>query len=1291
MATSSRTIGEEAVAKKRNPYAASIEEVEDDDVIKSRQKPTLPADGRHMIIEESELIDRSEKGVDEQDRPERPTKSQRKTAKIEKPIETPKEQAKSLFDRPIPPTSPEWIGDPRLPKELNDIMATTVTANQRWKISDLEEYREAYPFEVSSPIDFTTYLRPEVLRPERQRIPRFRLPTVDDSEQSLKALVKRYEKRGLSQATPYTSHNEKKGSSPLSEADIPRLKQQWYDEFQEILQGVKEDLPPLREVNHEINLIDPNLKYTYHLPRCPVMFREQFFEKLNRYINAGWWEPRTTAQAAPMLCVAKKDGRLRTVIDARQRNDNTVKDVTPLPDQEIIREDVARAPIRSKIDLADAYEQVRVRPEDVGKTAFATIAGTFVSNVVQQGDCNAPATFQRLMTAIFRDVIGRFLHVYLDDIFVFSDSIEEHEHHLRVVFERLRDNQLHLKWAKCELYAKEVECLGHVINDQGIHPDADKMQRIRDWRVPRDYNDVQRFVGLVNYVANFLPDITTYTAPLQSMVQNGAPFFWRPLHQRCFEMIKRICCKTPILRPIDHREKEPVWLICDASKTGVGAMYGQGPTWNVCRPAGFMSKKFTYAQQHYTVHELETLAILEALHKWEDKLIGRRVHIITDHKALEFFKTQSVLSNRQRRWIDYMARFDFDITYVKGEYNKIADCLSRYYESDTSADVHEFHEYVQSDRMIDPDGEDLPMPRLQEIKERTIEIRAMQAIATRRSRRLQEAQEQREEEAEIMNQPDGKRLEVESQQALEYGPKITLGDALSGQRTRREPTAPRQSAWEDTHLRQKIKSGYAEDPLTKMVLENPEDHEKYFTVKEGILWTLNAQRKRVAVIPRDRELIAQVLSRAHEIVGHLGSHRTLEHVRNWYWWPQMTKATEEFCRTCEACQRSKRPPTKPAGKLHSLPIPNKPWDSIGMDFVGPFPESKGCDYLWVVICRMTNMVHLIPVTTRVTASELSWIYLREIVRLHGLPSSIVSDRDSKFTARWWRELHRILGAKLLMSTSFHPQTDGQSERAIRTVSQILRSIVRPDQKDWVEKIDMVEFAINSSVSETTGYAPFDLNGGYMPSMIKEIRSNENVAPGIKAFALSALEKLADAHDAIIEARAFQTRAANKKRGPEPQIAVGDLVYLSTKNLNIPKNRARKLCPKYIGPYKVAEARPDTSTYTLELPAALRERRILSTFHVSLLKPYHASSDAMFPNRLQPEPYDFGSQDDQEWFVDEIIGHRWVGPKQIEYQVRWSLGDTTWETHANCNKLAALDRYLELQGVKTYTKLSRRDA
>jgi hypothetical protein len=429
-----------------------------------------------------------------------------------------------------------------------------------------------------------------------------------------------------------------KGS--LTEEDIPRLREEWMKSCEDIMKGAPERLPPLREINHHIPLVDEKKRYKYHNPRCPDSLKPELVEKIARYTRAGWWEQAQAEQAAPMLCIRKKTNKLRTVVDGQQQNDNTVKDVTPLPDQDMIRLDVARAKIRSKIDLSDAYEQIRIVPDNVHKTTFATIYGTFVSNVMQQGDCNAPSTFQHAMNSIFCEFIGIFLHVYLDDIFVYSKSVQEHQRHLKLVFARLRKHEFYLKQEKCELFADKVECLGHMIDEKGLHADGDKMTKIREWNRPRNFNDVQRFLGLVQYLAHFLPDIMAYTGLLASMMMNGTPFYWKPLHKKCFQMIKAICCKTPMLRPIDPTKDEPIWVICDASVYGVGAMYGQGETWQTCRPAGFMSRKFTDAQRNYRVFEYETLAILEALLKWEDKLLGYRIHVVTDHKALEFFKTQ---------------------------------------------------------------------------------------------------------------------------------------------------------------------------------------------------------------------------------------------------------------------------------------------------------------------------------------------------------------------------------------------------------------------------------------------------------------------------------------------------------------------------------------------------------------------------------------------------------------------------------------------------------------------------
>ena len=189
-------------------------------------------------------------------------------------------------------------------------------------------------------------------------------------------------------------------------------------------------------------------------------------------------------QAVPMLCILNKNSKLHTVFDLREQNNNMVKDVTPFPDQDLICNDMARVAYQSKLNMSEVYKQIRIILEHVHKTAFATVLGTFRSKVMQMGDCNAPSTFQQLMTTIFRDCISQFVHVYLDDIFIYLRSIEEHKKHLGIMFQRLRDHHLFLSKSKVDLYSKRLKCLGHIIDDRGIHADADKMQRSVNGDIP---------------------------------------------------------------------------------------------------------------------------------------------------------------------------------------------------------------------------------------------------------------------------------------------------------------------------------------------------------------------------------------------------------------------------------------------------------------------------------------------------------------------------------------------------------------------------------------------------------------------------------------------------------------------------------------------------------------------------------------------------------------------------------------------------------------------------------------
>ena len=968
------------------------------------------------------------------------------------------------------------------------------------------------------------------------------------------------------------------------------------------------------------------------------------------------------------------------MIDARERNANTVIDSTPLPNQDIIREAVASHKYVSVIDISDAYEQLRIVPEDVPKTLFASPLGTFVSNVLQQGDCNGPSSWQRLMTYVFRERIGVEVWVYLDDIYVFTNTIEKHEDALEYVLKCLTDEQLYISPKKFRPYALRFNCLGHYRDENGLHASADKLELIRKWPTPSSYHDIQRFLGLVEYISRFLPNVSAYTTPLSGMCSNGLPFVWRALHNKCFETIKAIATQKLSLRPIDRDDPRPTWVVCDACPSGCGAYFGQGDDWKTMRPAGFMSKKFTDAQRSYFTYEHETLGVIEALKKWDDVLLGLpEIRVVTDHEALKTFMLKSHTGQRQIRWSQWLTRFRLKFIHVPGVQNCSADAMSRIYENPNSRPG--LDDLSTVDLMIDPEGEDLPEARL---NEKVIH----HLVAMTRAQQARDAIEPRDAEAAAMVNPPRDEPVVVNNPVVPRND-ITVADSAST-----PITAPFE--WQNTiegehrpNLEKLCRDGYTSDKTFRKILEHPDNH-KIFEVDNNLIYYSPNSETRALCIPhsefRGRRVTELVLDQVHRIVGHMGPSITNNYARRNFWWPTLGSDVKAFCASCATCQAIKTSNQRPQGLLHSLPIPTTPWSSIGMDFVGPFPLADDLDYIWVVLCRLTSLVHLIPLRTTTTAAQLAPLFMSQIVRLHGLPETIVSDRDPKFTSQFWTETHRLLGIKLMKSTAFHPQTNGASERMIRKVSQVLRAMVRPDQLDWPKQLPMVEFALNSSVSKSTGFAPFELTYGYIPKAIQTI--GESKFAGVQDFADHARDLVIRAHDALIESRVRQTHDANVRRRPDDdRLDTGQHVYLSTENLNLPKARARKLMPKYIGPYEIISCHRDQSQYTLALPDELLKRRIHPTFHARLLRPAVLNDDAQFPNREATFFYDFGDDPEREWLVDSIVDHTFTG-NSINFHVLWETGEITREPLRNCQDLAALDKYYELHGVTNWRDLSR---
>ncbi|KAE8245561.1 hypothetical protein A4X06_0g5596 [Tilletia controversa] len=1019
-----------------------------------------------------------------------------------------------------------------------------------------------------------------------------------------------------------------------------RLRETWMETTKDLWGPRPLTLPPFREINHSIPLIKEDYKPFCRPAKCPEQYREAYLEKINTYTSAGWWQRASVPAAMPMMVIPKKDGRIRTVVDARQRNDNTVKDVTPFPDQDVIRRDVARAKYRSKLDQTDFFEQIRVVTEDIWKTAFATPFGTFVSLVAQQGDCNVPSTAQQLVMYLFRKHIGKFVHVYLDDTFIFSDSIEEHEEHLGLIFKILREAKLYLSKDKMDLYSTSMMCLGHVIDDKGLHADEDKLSKIIAWKEMKTVKEVQRFLGLMQYLAQFFPNLSTMTGPISKLTHKGQPFEWGPLQVDCLARLQRAAANAPILKPIDPaHNKDPIFVVTDASTSGVGALYGQGPSWQAMRPAGFHSRKFNSAQMNYRTHEQELLAVLEALMKWEDQLLGREFVIITDHRSLEYLQTQRTLSGRQVRWLEYLSKFTYKIRYVAGETNVVADYLSRFWED--PAVPTQAHDFVNADARLDQDSDDAPHPYTA-------------AILTR----------------------------VQSSTAA------TDGDSTTSPSLAKNRPGPINVNGFTDDVGPVVRAAYQSDSFFSKIWAHPEDHSSTFEISDKYVWFKQKDSdSRSICIPgvlfKGRRVTELLIDNAHKSLGHLGSVKTLTELRRYFFWPTMVKDVESFCRSCGTCAVTKRALKAPAGKLHSLRVPDRPWLGIALDFVGPLPQSNGFDFLLVVIDRLSSMVHLIPTVMTVTASQSARLVFDNIVRLHGLPESIVSDQDTRWKSTFWQELHRLLNIRLLFSTAYHPQTDGATESANRTAIQILRSTVQSDQTDWVDRLTTTEFAMNSQVNASTGFSPFELLYGFNPTMSRNLGSSAYVSPfkGVKEYHERINLNLMAAHDNIIAARTRQTTQANKHRAETTQFRVNDLVYLSTINLKLPSGRAAKLLPRYIGPYKIVKCFSERDAFTLALPQELIERRIHPTFHSSLLKPHVPNDDKLFPGRDPKAFYDFGIDEEEEWNVDDILAHRWMSAK-LQLLVQWSTGDKTWEPIDNCNRLSALTKYLELHGVMT---------
>ncbi|KAL0561545.1 hypothetical protein IC582_001979 [Cucumis melo] len=840
------------------------------------------------------------------------------------------------------------------------------------------------------------------------------------------------------------------------------------DVFPEELPG----LPPHREVEFAIEL-EPG---TVPISRAPYRMApaelKELKVQLQELLDKGFIRPSVSPWGAPVLFVKKKDGSMRLCIDYRELNKVTVKNRYPLPRIDDLFDQLQGATVFSKIDLRSGYHQLRIKDEDVPKTAFRSRYGHYEFIVMSFGLTNAPAVFMDLMNRVFREFLDTFVIVFIDDILIYSKTEAEHEEHLRMVLQTLRDNKLYAKFSKCEFWLKQVSFLGHVVSKAGVSVDPAKIEAVTGWTRPSTVSEVRSFLGLAGYYRRFVENFSRIATPLTQLTRKGVPFVWSKACEDSFQTLKQKLVTAPVLTVPDGSGSFVIYS--DASKKGLGCVLMQQG-----KVVAYASRQLKSHEQNYPTHDLELAAVVFALKIWRHYLYGEKIQIFTDHKSLKYFFTQKELNMRKRRWLELVKDYDCEILYHPGKANVVADALSR-------------------------------------------KVSHSAALITRQAPLHRDL-----EWAEI---------------AVSVGAVTTQLAQLTVQPT----------------LRQKIIDAQSNDPYLvekRGLAEAGQTAEFSLSSDGGLLF------ERRLCIPSDSAVKTELLSEAHSspFSMHPGSTKMYQNLKRVYWWRNMKREVAEFVSKCLVCQQVKAPRQKPAGLLQPLSIPEWKWENVSMDFITGLPRTlRGFTVIWVVVDRLTKSAHFVPGKSIYTASKWAQLYMSEIVRLHGVPVSIV-------------------------------------------LEDMLRACALEFPGSWDSHLHLMEFAYNNSYQATIGMAPFEALYGKCcrsPVCWDEVGEQRLMGPELVQSTNEAIQKI---RSRMHTAQSRQKSYADVRR-KDLEFEVGDKVFLKVAPMRgvLRFERRGKLSPRFVGPFEILE-RIGPVAYRLALPPSLST--VHDVFHVSMLRKY----------------------------------------------------------------------------------------
>ena len=899
-------------------------------------------------------------------------------------------------------------------------------------------------------------------------------------------------------------------------------------------------------------------------------------------------EPSKSPWSSPVVLVTKKDGSTRFCIDYRQVNKVLINDAFGIPRTDECLDSLAGGKWFGCLDLNQGFFQVQLHPDDREKTAFITSQGLYQFKVTPFGLANSPSTFERLMEDVLRGLQWSECLLYIDDIIIPGPTVDESLTRLEHVFERLREANLKLKPSKCILFQKSVKFLGHIVSEEGIHTDPEKVKAVQDWPVPRNVKEVKSFLGLCSYYRKFVQGFADIARPMHHACKKGTKFIWTETCQESFDKLKQALTSPPILiYPIPGKQ---FILDTDASNFAVGAVLSQEVDGKE-HVIAYMSKALHKHEISYCTTRKELLAVVTALKNFHPYLYGQKVIIRTDNAAVSWMTNLKNPTGQVARWIELLGTYDLDIRHRQGRSHGNADAMSR---NPCKACLRQQEQQNKEDNNICEIAEEqevnpAELHQTEEINNRPKFSDNGNTGEVRVTTRSQMSKEVSEPVNECLLE-GWNHHEIRLEQLADQN----IGQLLIALEEGRD-----RPPWEAvSNGSSKLKTLWAQ--WERLEIHNGILYRR-FESDDGM--TIRRQM----LLPEVKK--QEVMKYFHDLpsAGHLGVDKTLEKLKISFYWPNMRETVQEYCRSCDKCFARK--PKKQTNKAPlGTYISGEPMERVAMDILGPLPITKqGNRYILVITDLFTKWTEAVAIPDQ-ESKTICTAFIDNFVTKYGTPLQVHSDQGRNFQSEIFRGMCSMLGIDQTRTTSFRPQSNGGVEKFNNTLAIMLTMYCEHNQDQWDKYLQQVMMAYRSSVQSSTSRTPNSMLFGreitlplqaLIPLPEKDTSDMESSADYVFNLKSKLEQNYKTARKSLNKAATCQKRRYDLK-ARKNSFTKGQAVWIYDPSRKI--GRCPKLTSKWKGPY-IIEKRIDDVTYRVKRTW----RQPSSVYHVDRLASYRGKN------------------------------------------------------------------------------------